>query len=420
MTAAYDHSLRRSLSDLLHERSLAVYASPVALRSWVLLVPDAARRDEEAHVCRFGASPDMAAHGRFAPEGAQRVWERHGEFSTYLRFTYAVKDGDDLFGHFRSQDFDWLQDAPGKRFRSVEIVVRPDEPSPETLTPWMDVERAVCCDVFDGMARIWSDFRLHEDAGGGGGAGRIYVHDKGLRNDELSRLLQSLLEIGHYRKLALLGFPVARELFGWLKDADGRLEAITKEMTQTGFSQDHVLERLLSLSAEVEAKLNAVRFRQGATEAYYRLTLDRLQSLRETRVGGYSTMGEFIQRRLQPAMRTCEAATQRLDDLSLRISRVSDLLRAKVSISLERQNQGLLKSMNLRSKLQLQMQTLVEGLSVFAISYYVFGLVKYLIDPFIDRGHGHQWIYALTILIILGLVWGFIHWRKKTLTHAED
>lgn len=423
MTESTDHPLRQRLSDVLHERSLPVTRSPVALRSWLYLVSDEDRAAEAQWIANLDSDGEAALHGRLAltgPDGG-RIWESHGEFSTYLTFSHILarksrRPGappDNLgFGQFSE---DWLSGAAGQRFRSVEIVVLAHKPDERQLSSLMDMAQAVCCDVFGGAARIWSDFRLHE-----GGAGRIYVQDKGLKNDEVSRLIQSLLEIGHYRKLALLGFPVARDLFGWLKTAETRLEGITAEMTQAEVSQDHVLDQLLGLSAEVEAQVNAVRFRQGATDAYYRLTLDRLASLREERVEGFSTMAEFIQRRLQPAMRTSEAAAGRLNDLSARIGRVSDLLRAKISISLDRQNQDLLKSMNLRSKMQLRMQALVEGLSVFALSYYIFSLLKYPLDPLI-KGHGHLTspIYAALIALIMALVWVFIHHRKRAL-HVED
>ena len=53
------------------------------------------------------------------------------------------------------------------------------------------------------------------------------------------------------------------------------------------------------------------------------------------------------------------------------------MLRTRVDVELEQQNQELLKSMNARTRLQLRLQTAVEGLSVAAITYYVVGLFDY-------------------------------------------
>jgi uncharacterized membrane-anchored protein len=74
--------------------------------------------------------------------------------------------------------------------------------------------------------------------------------------------------------------------------------------------------------------------------------------------------------------------------------------------------------MNVRSKLQMKLSALVEGLSVFAVSYYIFNLVKYIIDPLFDPHLAHL-IYAPLILLIVGLAWWFIHQRKKSIGHAE-
>ena len=422
MKSPHDHALRQPLSDLMHERTLPIYKTPVAVRSWVYLVSDDQRQTETDWVNSLQAgAPDLWRLAE-TDETTGRIWERHGEFSTWLKYDTdislsAATKADLGFCRIRTADFDWLTGAPGEVFRSVEISVLPYEPKPAQLQKVIDLTQAVCCDVFDGAARIWSDFRMHakEDKLG---AGRIYVQDKGLENDEASRLLQTLIEIGHYRKLALLGFPVARTLMSWLKEAEARLAELTSDMASQSASQEQLLERLMALSAEVEARVNAVRFRQGATEAYARLTEDRLVSLRETRVAGFSTMQEFIERRLQPAMRTCEAASRRLDDISARIGRVSDLLRARISISLEVQNQSLLKSMNVRAKLQMKLSELVEGLSIFAVGYYIFSLVKYMIDPLLDPHLSHL-LYGPIIAVILVLAWLFIHHRKKSIGHSD-
>ena len=424
MPAPHDHPLRAPLSDLMHARALPIFASPVVVRSWVYLVGDEARAAERKWIDSLPGehgAEGWTLHDIGARDGM--IWERHGEFSTYLSYTTTVnlaaeKRGGLGFGRVHDDVFPWLAEAPGSVFRSVEIAVLRYAPKPDQLQAKIDLTQAVCCDVFDGAARIWSDFRLHED-GNGGGSGRIYVQDKGLRNDELSRLLQCLVEIGHYRKLALLGFPVARDLMAWLTGAEDRLAAVTADMAGKAVSQEAILERLMALSAEVELRVNAVRYRQGATEAYAQLTEDRLVSLRESRVDGFSTMQEFIERRLHPAMRTCQAAARRLDDISARIGRVSDLLRARISISLEVQNQSLLQNMDLRSKLQMKLQALVEGLSVFAVSYYIFNLVKYMTEPVIAPKL-LAWVYPPVIVLIVALAWLFIYHRKKRIEKQAD
>ena len=82
---------------------------------------------------------------------------------------------------------------------------------------------------------------------------------------------------------------------------------------------------------------------------------------------------------MKPAMRTCVTTEARQSDLSLKLARAANLLRTRVDVELEHQNQELLKSMNARTRLQLRLQTTVEGLSTAAITYYVVGLFGYIV-----------------------------------------
>src|SRR3546814_19661742 len=84
-----------------------------------------------------------------------------------------------------------------------------------------------------------------------------------------------------------------------------------------------------------------------------------------------------MDRRLAPAMRTCESTAGRLETLASRVGRASNLLRTRVDIQLEAQNRDVLVSMNRRARLQLRLQETVEGLSVVAIRYYTVELAAH-------------------------------------------
>jgi uncharacterized membrane-anchored protein len=66
----------------------------------------------------------------------------------------------------------------------------------------------------------------------------------------------------------------------------------------------------------------------------------------------------------------------------------------------------------------MKLSALVEGLSVFAVGYYIFSLVKYMIDPLLDPHLAHL-LYGPIIAVILFLAWLFIHQRKKSIGHSE-
>jgi uncharacterized membrane-anchored protein len=95
-------------------------------------------------------------------------------------------------------------------------------------------------------------------------------------------------------------------------------------------------------------------------------------------VGTLPTWSSFLARRMKPALRTCITTEARQSSLSLKLARAANLLRTRVDVELEQQNQELLKSMNARTRLQLRLQATVEGLSVAAITYYVVSLFGYL------------------------------------------
>lgn len=409
MDGGRDHPLRVTLSELMHLRALPLDRAPVRLRQWVYLVEPDECATEAGFVSLFAPGQDPAL-GRVvvADEDGGWLWERHQEFSTWTWFAYGPL-GHDLGFQPQPGAF-WLDGAPGQVFRGVEISVSApgaQPPSETDLGGHIDLARCVSCEVFDGAARIWTDFRLRE-----GGTGRIHVRNVSLANDEVSRLVQTLLEIGNYRKLALIGFPPARELLAWLDGAEARLAAITSGLA-AGEDSQSVLDHLLALSAEVELRAAKSRFRRGATESYHRLTLDRLEALRERRVPGHSTMREFIARRLLPAMRTREAADRRLDDLSLRIARSGDLLRTKLGLAQDRQNQETLRGMDASLQLQTKLQGLVEGLSIFAVGYYVLGLLGYLLKPWL-HGVAELLMSGLVPLVLIAVA-ASLHRRKKRL-----
>ncbi len=103
-----------------------------------------------------------------------------------------------------------------------------------------------------------------------------------------------------------------------------------------------------------------------------------LSDVRAQRLRGRQPLGVFMERRLSPRMQPCSAAARRLQSLSERISRASNLLRTRVEVAQQRSSEALLDAMNRRQEAQLLLQGAVEGLSVAAITYYGAGLVGYM------------------------------------------
>ena len=102
--------------------------------------------------------------------------------------------------------------------------------------------------------------------------------------------------------------------------------------------------------------------------------------MREERIEGLQRIETFLERRFAPAMNTSEAAERRLNALAERSERASNLLRTRVDIALEAQNQSLLRSLEQSARRQLRLQQTVEGLSVVAISYYLLAILGRILE----------------------------------------
>jgi uncharacterized membrane-anchored protein len=140
------------------------------------------------------------------------------------------------------------------------------------------------------------------------------------------------------------------------------------------------LNKLAALAGESERLAGQTGFRFSASEAYHGLVVERIASWNEQAIEARPTLGEFMERRLGPAMRTCEAVGERQRRVLERIARTVQILNTRVEVASERVNVELLGSMDRRSQMQLRLQQTVEGLSIVAVSYYALALIKLVFD----------------------------------------
>ncbi|MER3556905.1 MAG: DUF3422 domain-containing protein, partial [Thermus sp.] len=219
-----------------------------------------------------------------------------------------------------------------------------------------------------------TDFQLRPD-----GFERIVtVAPASTSETRAGRIAARPLELEAYRMMALRGLPIARSLLNMLNLAERDLARITSGIQRSARPDQELLEEPTALAAQVEHIIAENGSRFSASKAYQGIVEARLLELRESPIPATQTIGEFLKRRFAPAMATIDATAQRLAALSQRIERAGGLLRTRVDIALEEQNQQLLARLNRGQEVQLQLQSTVEGLSVAAISYYVVGLLYYL------------------------------------------
>jgi uncharacterized membrane-anchored protein len=422
-----DHPQRYAMVNELHARPFPVLEAPCMAAYIAIKEPvEAANRDrarDRAHLLalldRNGAPHPQPDATHFAsPIGRSELkWESHTEFVTYSAFTPGLSAR--AFDPIEAEVFpsEWIADAPGKRLTSILIRV---ETLPEgedalvaRLDDWFVAESLAVARVVDGAAVIAGDFRIDP-----AGHMRFAVFvQPGTGGRRVGRIVQRLCEIETYRAMSMLGLMRSRQLTAQLNALDPRLAALVGALDDTEPSPDAALHNLLAISAELESLAVKFSFRFGATAAYEAILNQRVQVLREERVAGRQTFGEFMMRRYDPAMRTVKSAEKRLKEMAERAERAAELLRTRVDVERSAQNQKLLESMDRRADLALRLQHTVEGLSVVAISYYAVSLVAYLAAPFGKRlGLTKEELTAALVLPVVGAVWFMVRRIRKAMS----
>lgn len=378
-----DDAERRALHDEVHARPPALVPVPAEIVYVAVLNEGVSREDECAHLRRLPGQSTLPVQAlqhnylRLAlPEGTLK-WERHSEFTRYSWVTPSAPAAQACI------DGGWLGGIPGRTVAAIRL--------------------SVCAGALDDPGAVVEQARaqLSEPPliaslmglGQGGQGHSIVVTNLQIGADgfehlhlilpalttptRAGRVAARLLELETYRLMALRGLPVAKALAPVLGEAERALADITARLEGKRDDDAALLDTLVALAARVERATAEHMFRFSATQAYAAIVHQRIDELREQRVPGAQTIGEFMQRRLSPAIATVAATAQRLGSLSQRVERAGALLRTRVDIEAESHSRQLLEKLTRGQALQLRLQSTVEGLSIAAISYYMVSLILY-------------------------------------------
>lgn len=421
-----EHELRRQVVREMHLRRFPEFALPADITQLVKLVDPVEREDEHRHVLEMPATPyeDAASHRRHVggrgAAGLRISWERHSEASTTTLIRSGVAG---LPGDWTGQSepnaaeaVAWAEHLPGSVIRATRIMIVVDEATGERA-----LEKAgflesdlVSCHVAGG-ARIWTDFRIHDDD-----YGRLLIAANGLLPGDLARCVQRLQELGNYRNMALLGLPLAQASWTKLDALERALEAAGRAQLSPDLRDDDLLQHLSQLTAELLSVTTHCGYRMSATAAYADIVASRLAELDVRPIAGFHSLIDFTDRRFKPAVRTCATLTARLEMLNERAERFTAMLRTRVDTRIENQNAKLLASLDNSAKTQLRLQHMVEGLSTVAISYYALSLLAYPI-----RALGEHWsgpseyvVLGIAMPFVVASVFLFMSALRKRLTNG--
>ena len=395
------HPLRGRLLAEMHARPFSPLTAPHRVIHLAFMTDEAAaslartRLVEWCEARGLPAPAEGARHHRAQCSGVALRFESHSEFTTYTwEFPGNGGGGSGPDAHEPAPDrlarvMDGLQDlhtgedAAGSGLLMVAVDLTLHGGPADLKSIFGDANLAMA-DVEGDAARVITDFRADAH-----GFVRIVVEDRGLSPGQGGALVQRLLEIETYRTMALLGLPEAQALAPTIRRIETTLPGLLEEMRHSkGFTDNRrLLDTLTGLAAELESDAAGSLFRFGATRAYGDLVRLRLEAITEKPVAGHDSWSSFLDRRLQPAIRTCLSTEERQANLSRKLSRAAQLLRARVDVELESQNSNLLQTMNARARTQLRLQQTVEGLSVAAITYYISGLLHRGLTGARDAGY---------------------------------
>jgi uncharacterized membrane-anchored protein len=368
---------RKLLNDDIHARPYLELNPPEQISYLALLVDREERVRELEHLqllCRhfdLPAPANLDSKDIFIDFGQFRMkMEVHAEYTHYKFIEQSNVTAPFAQPPILAVPADWLEGLPGKLLVGIHVaILDATSPnlnlSPENLPRYFAGNRLIGGKIAAGNGFAYSDFLIHED-----GFSRLLIVNHHFAPGQAGRCLQRLLEIETYRMLALLGLPRARAILPELPDADRQLVELTASLDEDdGQSDEALLNELTQLAATIENKVSATYARFNATRNYASLVSIRLEQLRESKIEGIPSFTEFLERRLNPAVNTCNSVDHWLHQLAQRISNVNQLLLTRIDVRRKQQNQDMLESLNRRAKIQLRLQQAIEGLSVVAITY---------------------------------------------------
>lgn len=385
-----DDDLRAILHNEVHARPTARIRLPALVVYVAVLNDGVSREDEWAHLKRLPGQDGLrlaelsSSFLRIRLGNCTLKWERHSEFTRYS-IVQALPEGAGLDAaespalDALAVEADWLRTIPGRTVAAIKLAMVigdiSNAPAAARLGQQWLGGRSVVASIMGtyGHSIAVTAFRLRDS----GFEHMLVIAPASTTETRAGRISQRLLELETYRLMALRGLPAAKSLAPMLGEAEAALADITARLENKQATDQELLDTLVALAAKVERATAVHQYRFSATQAYHAIVGQRIAELREKPISGTQGIGEFMQRRLTPAIATVAATAQRLAALSQRIERTSGLLRTRVDIATETQNQQLLAKLTRGQELQLRLQSTVEGLSIAAISYYVMSLLYY-------------------------------------------
>jgi uncharacterized membrane-anchored protein len=421
-----DHPQRYALHNEIHARPPIALWPNERIINQAFILDAISRRQQLSWINRASSSFPLhhgTAHNpsirvlEIAPEPRRILlkWEMHGEFVSVTIFsqqsdTASFESRDAVLTktgkRLESVNAQGLNELTGQRLVALDIALESAQPYPDAY----EVAKRFSGNTVVGSvvtsnqnAQLWTDLQLDE-----AGFIQMILRGPAIGSRQAGRTVQRMIDAETYRMMALLALPHAKSLAEPLRSAELELARVSEKIATA--------QKKTTIDLSVDAQLLGDVSALAGEKERHELVKRSLVELNETTIPGVQMLNTFMDRRFEPAMRTCKWTVRRLRDLSDRISRTSQILKTRIEFVNESQQQELLSSMDRRAKLQLRLQQTVEGLSIIVMTYYATGLLQYVAKGLKEYGvplDPDQVGLVSVPTIAIGLLWYLTVRRRK-------
>lgn len=409
-----DHPDRSAIMDEVHARPVEIIPETCRVRRLVVVMPSEPGAMQQAFErfaqfrATMGAETLQSSSRQYSFETPTRAvtWEFHTEFIT-ITWRAASDDSENW-----PDDIGLEAIGDGQLIGAARVDVIEETVIPDRLLGSFNLASLCLADVESGKAQVATDFipdaarftRLEFAAGG-------------LTTLRRSIILRRLLEVETYRCMALLGLPLARAASHDVRDMETKLAQVIDRMsdvTNPSNAKEN-LDELHQLSVRSGQMSERLGYRFAAGRAYGNVLRARLEGLRESGTSRGSTLTHYISNRVDPGLATCEAIEKRLRVLASKIERAIGLLNVRIGVDMQVQNAALLDNIAQTARSQFLLQRTVEGLSTIAISYYLLGIISYLMAGPLSQLHWDKTMaLSISAPFVVLIVWFMVRQVRKS------
>ncbi|MCB9992335.1 MAG: DUF3422 domain-containing protein [Hyphomicrobiaceae bacterium] len=410
-----DHPFRREISDEIHARPIILIGLPSRVRRLVFQQNSphqvAATFDAFSAYCVAEAIDPPRPYSRqhsFERDGMTISWEFHTEFIT-VSWVSAIKDEMAMPDNIGLQLLDGFSLVTAAR-----VDVMAEKSIPDALIPGFSPVSFCHARVDDGRAEIATDFRTDAD-----GFVRFELAAGNVSDRRRAILARRLLEIETYAKMALLSLPPTRAASGELNGLEQSVSDCIRKLPDIAdiAAAKMAMDNLNALSLKLGALGESLNYRIAAAQAYGTVLSERLAALRDVSTGAGSSISQYLNNRVNPAIRTIIAFEKRLDIASEKVARAVAMLNARNGLELEIQNSEILNTISKTAQSQFRLQKTVEGLSAIAISYYLIGILSYALAGPMQYFH---WDKVWTLSILAPFVFLGVYIVSRRFWHGSE